>query len=198
MPASLNCRTTARRLIRRVHRDQSGFGLIELLIALMLMNIAIFALFTAFDAGATTLLRAERTSTAATLGEKQLELYRAMLWNNIGLNSTALASTDSTHQGDADWVSQASQTSVTACNASATPECQPTQSSVTGPDKFQYRIDTYIRTLTSAGGGITGGRTVKRVVVSVLRQNNLTAAPVRMIATFDQSTGCDDTSTNPC
>lgn len=189
---------SARRLINSIRGNESGAGLIELLIALTLMNVAIFALFTAFDAGAITITRAARTSTAATLAEKQLELYRGMLWNNIGLSSTALATTDSTHQGDPAWVSQAAQTSVNACNGSSAPECQPTQSSITGPDKFLYRIDTYILALPSAGGGIASGRTVKRVVVAVRKQDNLTTVPIRMIATFDQSTGCDGTSTNPC
>jgi phosphoserine phosphatase len=95
-------------------------------------------------------------------------------------------------------VSQGSQTSVTACAASAAPECQPTQSSITGPDGFQYRIDTYIRTLTSAGGGIASGRTVKRVVVTVRKHDNLTTVLARMTGTFDQSTGCDGSGTNPC
>jgi len=198
MPASLRRPTPHTRLVARLRNDQTGFGLVELLIAMTLMTVAIFAMFASFTAGATTILRAARTSTAEAIAEKQLELYRAMLWNNIGLNSTALASTDATHQSDADWVSQAAQTSVTACNSSAAPECQPTQSSITGPDKFQYRIDTYIRTLTAAGGGITSGRTVKRVVVTVLEQDSLTTVLARMLATFDQSTGCDGTSGNPC
>ena len=193
-----NRSTWATRLAERLRDDQSGFGLIELLIALTLMNVGIFAMFSVFDAGSVTILRAARTSTAATLGEKQLELYRAILWNNIGLNNTALATTDSTHQSDADWIAQGSQTSVTACNASAAPECQPTQSSITGPDKFQYRIDTYIRTLTPAAGGITNGRPVKRVIVTIRKQDNLTAVLARMTATLDQSTGCDGTGTNPC
>lgn len=190
-------------LLERLHRDERGFGLVELLISMTILVIAVFAMYTAFDAGALALLRSSRTSTAATIGEKQLELYRGMLWSNIGLraagpNGSGLDSTDGTHQGDSDWVSQTAQTAAANCSSSSAPECQPTQSNITGPDGFKYRTDTYVRTLTAAGGGVYNGRDVKRVAVTVRKQEDQTKLLARVATTFDRATGCDGTTSNPC
>lgn len=176
----------------RLRRDERGFGLVELLIALTIINVAIFAMYAVFNAGSFSILRASRASTASALGEKQLELYRALVWSNIGLQSLALVLTDATHTGDSEWVSLASQTSVASCIASVAPECQPTQT-VTGPDQVSYRLDTYVRTVTPAANG----RAVQRVVVTVRKADTLTKVLARQITTFDQSTGCPTATPSP-
>lgn len=176
-------------------RRQDGFGLVELLIAIVVLNIAIFAMFSAFNAGTFSILRAGRTATGTVVAERQLELYRAMLWRNIGLHPTLItaAASDSVHVSDA--AAADAQTANASCTTSA-PECQPIQSTVTGPDGSSYRIDTYVSTLAA----VTGGRSVKRVTVVVRRADDLAAAPLaRLQTTFDRSTGCVFASTtDPC
>ncbi len=186
------------RAFRRLQTNEHGFGLVELLIALTVMNIAIFALYGVFSAGTFSILRAKRISTATTLGEKQMELYRGMLWADVGLDSTQLATTDATHQSDADWVSQASQYAAASCTSSAAPECQPTRLAVVGPDGLQYRIDTYVRVLSSGGGGVPSGRDVKRVTVTVRKNDAQTQVLARLTTTFDRSTGCDPSAPSTC
>lgn len=183
-------------MIRRL-RSEQGFGLVELLAAMVLIEIAIFALFAAFTAGTLSTSRAGRTSSATVVGEKQLELYRAMLYEDIGLSSTALGSADGMHTGDPAW-SEGTQFASTACASSSAPECQPVQAAVTGPDGRSYRVDTYVRELTPGAGGIQQGRNVKRVTVVVRWNGNLAATPLaRLTTTFDRWTGCIEGSTLP-
>jgi type II secretory pathway pseudopilin PulG len=183
-------------VIGRLRREEAGIGLVELVFAMAIMNIVILALFGAFNAGGLAIQRAARVSTAETLADKQLELYRAQVYGTIGLEAGLIstAGSDSTHTGDAAWGSAASQLSYASCTTSV-PECKPVQTSVSGPDGRLYRIDTFIRQLTSGGGWPTNGRAVKRVTV-VVRRQGLTPVLARLSSTFDRSTGC--ISPNPC
>ena len=88
------------RLLRKL-RERDGFGLVELLIALLILSVGILALLSAYVSGFTTLRRASRTATASTLADRQMELYRALTYGSIALNYTAVNATDSTYSGDA-------------------------------------------------------------------------------------------------
>lgn len=57
-------------------RNEDGIGLIELLIALLVLNIGIFATLGAFTSAATTIRRASRISTAAAIADKKMEAFR--------------------------------------------------------------------------------------------------------------------------
>ena len=69
-------------------RTQEGFGLIELLVSMVMLNVGILAIVAAFNSGAVALRRASQISTAAALGDKQMELYRAIAYNAIVLDTT--------------------------------------------------------------------------------------------------------------
>ena len=58
-------------------RSQEGFGLIELVISMVMLNVGILAIVAAFNSGAVALRRASEISSAAVLADKQMELYRA-------------------------------------------------------------------------------------------------------------------------
>ena len=181
-------------------RREDGLGIIELVIAIAIMNVAIFAMFAMFQAGGLSILRASRTSNAAVLGEKQMELYRAMLYNDIRLNSTLVASADAVHINGPpvppEWGSVANQvtdTSTPTCS-STLPECVPVQALVTGSDNRTYRIDTYITANTPAGG-----RAGKQVTVYVRLASDLSRVLAKLTSNFDRATGCIEGSTsNPC
>ena len=55
------------RVVGRSARDESGFGLLELLMAIVMLNVGILAIVAAFSSGSTALARASRISTAAAL-----------------------------------------------------------------------------------------------------------------------------------
>jgi Tfp pilus assembly protein PilE len=171
-------------VIERLRREE-GFGLIELITALVILNVAIFAMFAMFNAGVLSIARASRTTTGSILAEKQMEMYRSLGYDDVGLHVGEIASsaTDTTHTSDADWISQTAQVSVAGCNASLD-RCKAVRTNVSGPDGHLYRIDTYVHTTTP-----TSGRAVKQVTVIVRRQET-SQVLADLTATFDQLTGC--------
>lgn len=153
-------------------RSQQGFALIEMLIAIVVINIGLLAILLALNSGMVTLRRSAESSTASALADKQIELYRAVAFPAIYLDTTLLAATDSTYRTDPAYsVSQVSQ----ACSPIA-PRCTPTQT-VTGPDGRSYRVDTYIVWTTPVGGSA-----VKQVTVVVRKPGSPTAL-ARVVST---------------
>lgn len=176
---------------RRIRNDEAGIGLIELVIAIAVMNIAIMAMFAMFQAGGLSVLRAARTSNASIVAEKQMELYRAMLYANIRLNDALVTASDATHTAASEWVSAGSQITSSAC-VSTDPACMPVQTSVTGPDGRAYRVDTYVTAST-----VTSGRAGKTVTVAVYRASDLSKVLAKLTSNFDLATGCTTDTSRP-
>ena len=178
----------------RVHvrarvRDDCGFGLIELLIAMVVLNVGLLALVAAFNSGIVTLQRASRITTAAVLADQQMELYRAITWANIRLETTEAANADlEATPYRSDSARQYPTALVTGSCSPLVAECMPRQT-VTGADNRSYRIDTFIVSEIPNQGGSNEGRPVKRVTVVVRDGANLSKVFARQVSTFDQSTG---------
>jgi type II secretory pathway pseudopilin PulG len=194
--------------------NEAGFGLIELLIAMVVLQVALLAIVGAFGSGSVALGRAAKTNTAGALADQQLELYRSMPYEAIGLD-TASAPTTGTYIGD-----------TTACPSGQTPICSNTaprtnagssawsctaasgttsvstyfsangvnpcvahrlvNSATTppSPDSKTYYVDTYVKW----SAPIAAQRAVKQVTV-VVRDGTTATELVRSVTTFDCSTG---------
>jgi Tfp pilus assembly protein PilV len=173
-------------------RSQEGFGLIELMISMVMLNVGILAIVAAFNSGALALKRAGEVSTASVVADKQMELYRALRYTEIALDSTEVttANADTTYQCDpANKVDPAGacgganqQTQQVKTCATLTPQCNPRQT-VTGPDQRSYRVDTYIVSQTPPTG-----RAVKLVTIVVRRGSDLRLLS-RVSSSFDESSG---------
>jgi len=157
--------------------------------AMVMLNIGILAIVASFNSGMFALNRASKISTASALADSQMELYRAVTYNSIALDSTALGSVDNTYKCDAalgaSCPNSTSGEITTTCSGSPLPnECVPSRS-VAGADHKNYRVDTYIVYTTP-----TNGRQLKVVTVVVRDGNTLSARPyARVSSTFDASTG---------
>jgi Tfp pilus assembly protein PilV len=139
-------------LVRRL-QQQRGFGLLELLMAMTVLNVGILAIVAAFNSGALALSRASKTSTATALADSQMELFRGLTYTNIEQTTSGWTSAT----GDSTWTADSTyQTNmanplwpkaliptVTSCPNSNTNSCNP-ELTVTGPDGRSYRIDTYM------------------------------------------------------
>jgi type II secretory pathway pseudopilin PulG len=169
--------------VRLRARSEEGFGLLELIISMVVLNIAILALVAAFQSGALALQRAAKISTATAVADVQMERYRALLYDAIALDAAAVAAIPSTDPYRTDAAYSATQ--VVTCTGSPPPdECLPTRS-LKGPDGKHYRVDTYIVTDT-----IANSRQMKRVTVVVRDAAALDArALARVASTFDRATG---------
>ncbi len=153
-------------------RDEQGFALVEMLIAIVVINVALLAILLSLTSGVASLRRSAEVSTASAVADKQLEQFRALAYTSIYLDTTSLGATDSTYQGDsaysASQVNQACSPLVAACTPSQT---------LTGPDGRSYRVDTYIVPVTPAGG-----TAVKQVTV-VVRRAGPTGTLARVVST---------------
>ena len=180
--------------------EESGFGLIELVMAMFMMNVGILALVAAFNSGAVALRRASHVSTGAALADTQMELYRGLTYAQIGFDSTQMAAVDNTYKCDSALGASCPNTITTCaaapCATGSVPtrtncavgppnECLPyrTVSGSTSPDHYAYRIDSYITFQTP-----TNGRQLKQITVVVRDAANNARVYARQTSTFDPST----------
>lgn len=70
------------RLVARL-RNEDGIGIIELLIALLVLNVGIFATLGAFTSAASTLRRSSRVSTAAAIADQEIEALHNLKYSQI-------------------------------------------------------------------------------------------------------------------
>jgi Tfp pilus assembly protein PilV len=199
--------------LSRLTKDEAGFGLIELLIAMVILNVGLLAIVAAFSSGAIAMKRAGSTATASSLANQQMEIYRALPYGAIGLDTGA--ATDATYTAEAAPPTGPCQTAQATTCGNTAPEtsggttfsCAPTNpggsvvwvpgsfpnaclpirtlSGASSPDRHNYRVDTYIRKVTQASQRETKMVTV--VVRDGLKLNGRALARVQ--STFDCSTG---------
>jgi Tfp pilus assembly protein PilV len=100
--------------LRQRLRTEEGFGLIELLTAMVLLSIAIAALIGIFMAGAFSVARAGHQGTATVIIDRVFEYYRRAPWYDIRLVKSGPGSSGGVT--DTDVTSDAQYTSTTQCN----------------------------------------------------------------------------------
>jgi type II secretory pathway pseudopilin PulG len=190
--------------------SEDGFGLVELLIAMVILQVALLALVGAFGAGSVALGRASRANTAQALANQQMELYRSMTYDPIGLD-TAGAPTTGMYVADTS-VCAASQTPVCgntgprnnpgtsswSCTATSGSTSVSLYYSANGinpcvahrlvsgtgsPDGMTYYVDTYIQLTTSSATQ----RAYKQISV-VVRDSGTGKQLVKEITTMDCGT----------
>jgi Tfp pilus assembly protein PilV len=175
-------------------RDESGFGMLELLMAMVMLNVGILAIVAAFSSGNAALSRANRISTAGALANKQMEIYRGLKYDNIVFVTSEwnAALADSTYTADTAYQQnmlnpvspKALVATVTTCPANVpTNACDPSYT-ITGADHRSYRVDTYLYFDTPSYGN-----QLRTVTVVVRNPDDLTRTFARATSTFDPSTG---------
>jgi Tfp pilus assembly protein PilV len=80
-------------VLRRA-REEDGFGLIELAIAMVVLNVGIFALIAAFQSGTLAVSRSAKTSSATVVADKTMEVFRALENKAIYLSAPAGGGSD--------------------------------------------------------------------------------------------------------
>ena len=83
-------------------RSDEGFGLIELLVAMTVLVIGLTALVAAFSSAVLGSTRAIRVQTATAIADSQIESYKMLVYDNIGVDtsSAALTPLDATYKND--------------------------------------------------------------------------------------------------
>jgi prepilin-type N-terminal cleavage/methylation domain-containing protein len=88
------------RQLRRRASSQDGFGMIELIAAISILLIGLMAVYTMFQAGLLQIRRAGTMTTAAALAATEMEKYRAIKYEALGLDDTDVGATDGTYTAD--------------------------------------------------------------------------------------------------
>jgi type II secretory pathway pseudopilin PulG len=148
--------------VRRLAANEEGLGLVELLIAMVIMAIGIAALVAGFSSGILSVNRARVTSTAGALADKQMEVYRQASFTSlpVGLQS---ATTPPSPDGHTYWMQVAG--------------------------TWTCAVGTYSAGPPAGCSGTPTSRPVKLVTITV-RDGSATARLLfSENATFDSSTG---------
>ncbi len=168
--------------------------MLELLMAMVMLNVGILAVVAAFSSGNAALYRANRTSTAGALANKQMEAYRGLKYDNIVFVTSEWTSAigNSTYTGDTVYQTNmynpvaphALVPTVSTCPANvAAAACDPSYTT-TGADHRSYRVDTYLYFDTP-----TSGQQLRAITVVIRNPDDLTRTFTRVSSTFDSSTG---------
>ena len=168
--------------------------MLELLMAMVMLNVGILAVVAAFSSGNAALYRASRTSTAGALANKQMEAYRGLKYDNIVFVTSEWTSAiaNSTYTGDTVYQANMSNpvaphalvATVGTCPANVPASaCDPSYTT-TGADHRSYRVDTYLYYDTP-----TSGQQLRAVTVVIRNPDDLTRVFARVSSTFDSSTG---------
>ena len=158
--------------------------MMELLLAMTILNIGLLALVASLNAGVVAVKRASQTATAASLADKQMELYRAIRYSAILLDDTAVNATDATYRSDPVLGGNVALDITTTTACTGVPDyCNPSHV-VAGADHKQYRIDSYVTWSTP-----TSGRQLKLVTVVIRTPQSPYKTLARQQSTFDESTG---------
>jgi hypothetical protein len=161
-----------------------------------MLNIGILAIVASFNSGAVALRRASHISTASALADQQMEGYRALVYAQIGFDTSQMTGLDNTYKCDSVLGASCPNTVTTcstgtcsdntipvlACGAANTCLPRRTVSGSTSPDSYSYRIDSYILYKTQ-----TSGRQLKQITVVVRDGNTPTRTLARLTSTFDQT-----------
>jgi Tfp pilus assembly protein PilV len=137
-------------------RREHGFGMIELLASMTVMLIGIFAVFAIFQAGIVQIRRASTITTAAAVADAEMEKYRAIRYDSIGLANSDVAAADSTYTSDSAYKADTTPTTTLASAMTATQLTVPVASSSGFPPSAPYivQIDSEL-ILVSGGAGTT-------------------------------------------
>jgi type II secretory pathway pseudopilin PulG len=187
--------------LRGLLRSEGGFGLIELGIAMVILNIGILAIVAAFNSAGLALRRASAVANAGAIADTYIERYRGYRNCQISLDPAgtggAIPSTG-TYAADPAYAAAQIQRSSTA--SGTLPASCPMDSggwpggmttdqqaavtahtvTYTGPDGRTYIVDVYIKSVTVNGGGQQ-----KQVTIVVRDPANSTRFLARQSSTFD-------------
>lgn len=149
--------------------------LVELLTASVVLSLALLALMAVYDASFISLHKAAQKTAAATLAQNQLELFSALSYASIGLDSTSLtaALANSTYASDESGLTPSGGTNVTLASSCSSTQCLPIQT-MAGNDHHSYTVETFIRDVSNLG---YTGRT-ERLVSVIVRDPSTTGSPV--------------------
>lgn len=143
------------------HRDERGFGMIELLAAMTIMLVGILALFALFQSGLVQLRRASTVTTAGALADAEMERFRAARHDTLGLDATEVAALVTAENPDVYAADEAYAPDSTTTTVTGSFTSSGTTLTVTGVSgfpsspEFRVTIDSEVLIVTEGAGTTT-------------------------------------------
>jgi Tfp pilus assembly protein PilV len=183
-------------------RDERGFGMVELLAAMTVMLVGLLAVFGMFQAGIVQLRRASTSTTAAALGDAEMERFRALKYAVLGLDAletcaSGCSAADSLYKGDTAYAADTSPATTLggALDASATSLTVSSAAGFPASAEFRVKIDGEIVLVTAGGSGTTAW-SVKRGQDGTTATTHSAGASVTLKARVDVASCA--TAPSPC
>lgn len=145
-------------------RDERGFGMVELIAAMTVMLVGVMSLFAMFQAGVIQIRRASTITTAAALADAEMEKFRAIKYESIGLDDAQVAAADTVYKGDAAYRADTSPATTLAASLDASATTLTVSSAAGFPASAPFLIQIENERLLVEGGAGTTTWTVKRGV----------------------------------
>ncbi|MGH3022592.1 MAG: type IV pilus modification PilV family protein [Gaiellaceae bacterium] len=167
------------------HRDERGFGMIELVAAMSVMLIGVLAVFTMFQAGIVSVRQAGYATTAAVIADSEMEQLRAIKYEAIGLANTTVDAADSVYKGDVAYTEGGSATTslATAISASDTSLTIADPSPFPSTAPFDVKIENEIVRVTAGAG--TSTWTVTRAASGTVAASHGAGISVSIVQRID-------------
>jgi type II secretory pathway pseudopilin PulG len=180
-------------------RKEGGFGLVELIVAIAVLNIGILALMAAFGTDTIVLRHSSYTSNATALADKAMETYRDLYSSATYLTQASIATAPSNYAGlgpTTNEITDSTGSSTYAGIPASTATCLPKNAdgtnavtwfdptkatqTITGPDGVPYTMYIYIGAVQPSGPGgttLTTGYS-KQVTIVVYNAASSLSKPV--------------------
>jgi prepilin-type N-terminal cleavage/methylation domain-containing protein len=183
-----------RRLSVARARDERGFGMIELVAAMSILVIGLLAVFTMFQSGIIAIQRAGWQTTAAVLADTQMEQFRAIKYESIGLSSSAVDAADAVYKGDTAYIAASTATTTLAGSMTASTTTMTVASAAGFPTSNGFRVKVNYEIVRVTAGAGTTTWTVTRAVDGTVSTAQPSASNVSVVQRVD----VNSCGTAPC
>jgi prepilin-type N-terminal cleavage/methylation domain-containing protein len=174
-----------RRLSVARARDERGFGMIELVAAMSILVIGLLAVFTMFQSGIIAIRHAGWRTTAAVLADSQMEQFRAIKYESIGLANAAVDAADAVYKADLAYSDGSSATTTLSGSMTASTTTMLVSSSTGFPTSNGFRVKVGYEIVRVTAGAGTTSWTVQRGVDGTVATTHNSAAPVAVVQRVD-------------
>lgn len=159
--------------------------MIEMVAAMSILVIGLLAVFTMFQSGIIAIQRAGWQTTAAVLADTQMEQFRAIKYESIGLANAAVDAADAVYKADVAYSVGSTATTSLASSMTASTTTMSVASPAGFPTSNGFRVKVNYEIVRVTGGAGTATWTVKRGLDGTVATTHSSSTPVSVVQRVD-------------